>query len=84
MERQYNNYIFSGFIISFIITSFLMIIGIPILRKLKVGQNIREDGPKSHLRKQGTPTMGGLIILLGLSLSLIIVSIISLNTLIFK
>ena len=56
-----------------------MIIGIPILRKLKVGQSIREDGPKSHLRKQGTPTMGGLIILLGFSLSLILIGITSLN-----
>ena len=64
MERHYNNYIFSGFIISFIITSFLMIIGIPILRKLKVGQSIREDGPRSHEIKKGTPTMGGILIII--------------------
>lgn len=43
---------------------------IPILKKLKVGQIERDDGPNSHLRKQGTPTMGGIII----SLSIIIVS----------
>lgn len=35
---------------------------IPFLTRLKVGQNIREDGPKTHLVKAGTPTMGGIII----------------------
>ena len=34
---------------------------IPILKKLKIGQSIREDGPQSHLYKTGTPTMGGII-----------------------
>ena len=33
---------------------------IPILRKLKVGQIERNEGPASHLKKQGTPTMGGI------------------------
>ena len=37
---------------------------IPILRKLKVGQIERTDGPQSHLQKQGTPTMGGIIMAL--------------------
>ena len=36
---------------------------IPILRKLKMGQTEREEGVKSHLKKAGTPTMGGVIIL---------------------
>ncbi len=36
---------------------------IPFLRRLKVGQSIREDGPESHLSKAGTPTMGGIIII---------------------
>nr|MBO6295154.1 hypothetical protein [Schwartzia sp. (in: firmicutes)] len=36
---------------------------IPELRKLKFGQSIREEGPKSHQAKSGTPTMGGLMIL---------------------
>ncbi len=36
---------------------------IPFLSRLKVGQNIREDGPKRHLKKAGTPTMGGIIII---------------------
>ena len=34
---------------------------IPLLRKMKFGQEVRDDGPQSHLKKQGTPTMGGII-----------------------
>ena len=37
---------------------------IPFLRKLKFGQTVRDDGPQSHLKKNGTPTMGGLIFLI--------------------
>lgn len=37
---------------------------IPILKKLKIGQSIREDGPQSHLSKTGTPTMGGIIFII--------------------
>lgn len=47
---------------SFVATVVLGMIIIPLLKKLKVGQIEREDGPESHLRKQGTPTMGGIII----------------------
>lgn len=50
-------------IISFAITLLLGPIIIPLLRRLKIGQSIREDGPKTHLKKSGTPTMGGLIML---------------------
>ena len=39
---------------------------IPMLRQLKFGQNVRSDGPKTHLKKQGTPTMGGIIILVSI------------------
>ena len=39
---------------------------IPFLKKLKFGQFVRDDGPETHLKKSGTPTMGGLIILLSL------------------
>ena len=49
---------------SFIGTLILGFIIIPILRKLKVGQVVRSDGPQSHLKKSGTPTMGGIIMLL--------------------
>ena len=48
-------------VISFIVSSILGPIIIPLLPKLKFGQNIRQEGPKSHLKKAGTPTIGGLI-----------------------
>ena len=53
-------------LISFAITLVLGLIIVPILRALKVGQIERDDGPESHLKKQGTPTMGGIIIMLGI------------------
>ena len=51
-------------LISFVIAIILGIIIIPILRKLKVGQMERGEGPQSHLKKQGTPTMGGIIMII--------------------
>lgn len=53
-------------LIAFVINIFLCPIIIPFLTKLKFGQNVRDDGPKSHLIKSGTPTMGGVIILISL------------------
>lgn len=50
-------------LISFLISVILSPIIIPFLKKLKFGQFVRDDGPESHLKKSGTPTMGGLIIL---------------------
>ena len=50
-------------IIAFAISALLCPIIIPFLHKLKFGQQVRDDGPQAHLKKQGTPTMGGLIIL---------------------
>ena len=55
-------------IIAFILSIILGIIIIPILRKLKVGQIERDDGPQSHLKKQGTPTMGGIIMIISMIL----------------
>ncbi|MCT4594383.1 MAG: phospho-N-acetylmuramoyl-pentapeptide-transferase [Anaeromicrobium sp.] len=49
---------------SFFITLILGPICIPILRRLKVGQSIRDEGPKSHMSKSGTPTMGGIMMVL--------------------
>ena len=57
---------------TFIISIILGIIIIPILKKLKVGQIERDDGPASHLKKQGTPTMGGIIIIIAMIISSII------------
>ena len=52
--------------VSFIATILLSIFIIPILRKFKIGQMERDDGPESHFSKKGTPTMGGIIIALGI------------------
>ncbi len=53
-------------IISFFITLILGPIIIPVLRKLKAGQSIRDEGPKSHLVKTGTPTMGGIMMIIAI------------------
>lgn len=57
---------------AFILTAILGKIIIPILKKLKVGQSERLDGPRAHLKKQGTPTMGGIMMII----SIIIISFI--------
>lgn len=59
-------------IISFLISVIFCPILIPFLRKLKFGQTEREDGPESHLKKTGTPTMGGLVILASILLTSLI------------
>ena len=58
-------------LITFIISIILATIIIPMLKKLKVGQIERDDGPASHLKKQGTPTMGGIIIIIAMIISVI-------------
>jgi phospho-N-acetylmuramoyl-pentapeptide-transferase len=58
----------TGLIISFIF-------GPPLirrLRRLKAGQEVRDDGPETHLSKSGTPTMGGLLILISTSISMLL------------
>jgi phospho-N-acetylmuramoyl-pentapeptide-transferase len=42
------------------------------LRRLKVGQQVRDDGPRTHLNKQGTPTMGGLLIIAAIAASVVL------------
>lgn len=56
----------TALIISFVLGPYV----IAWLRKLKVGQHVRNDGPQSHLSKQGTPTMGGILIIAALVLSI--------------
>lgn len=51
-------------IISFLISVVLCPVLIPFLKRLKFGQYVRDEGPESHLKKSGTPTMGGIIILI--------------------
>lgn len=53
-------------IISFAISVVLGPVVIPFLKKLKVGQTVRDEGPKEHLKKNGTPTMGGILILISI------------------
>jgi len=50
--------------ISFLLAVLLGPLAIPLLRRLGIGQQVRSDGPQTHLKKTGTPTMGGIIILL--------------------
>ncbi|WP_416151044.1 phospho-N-acetylmuramoyl-pentapeptide-transferase [Salipaludibacillus sp. HK11] len=56
-------------LLSFLLSVFLLPIFIPFLRRLKFGQSIREEGPKSHQKKTGTPTMGGIVIIISIVLS---------------
>ncbi|MFD1447014.1 phospho-N-acetylmuramoyl-pentapeptide-transferase [Oceanobacillus profundus] len=60
--------------IAFLITVLLSPILIPFLRRLKFGQSIREEGPKSHLKKTGTPTMGGIMIIFSVIITSIIMA----------
>lgn len=53
-------------LITFVVSIICGLITIPILKKLKVGQIERDDGPASHLKKQGTPTMGGIIMIIAI------------------
>ena len=73
--------LFSGFFNRTVLVAFglglvfSLILGpiiIPMLHKLKFGQNIRKDGPQSHMKKAGTPTIGGLIFLISITLVMII------------
>lgn len=65
--------IFLVILISWIVAALMTYIEIPILKKKQFRQYIREDGPQSHLKKEGTPSMGGIAIVL----ALIIISVVS-------
>lgn len=60
----------TSFVIS-VIGGFLLI---PVLRKMKFGQSIREEGPEAHQKKAGTPTMGGVIFIVSIILSTLVLS----------
>ncbi|MBY0120794.1 phospho-N-acetylmuramoyl-pentapeptide-transferase [Bacillus sp. S/N-304-OC-R1] len=66
--------IFFTIIMAFLVTVLLSPIFIPFLRRLKFGQSIREEGPKSHLKKSGTPTMGGIMILLSIAITTLVMT----------
>ena len=65
------------FLVAFIITAILGKFIIPILKKLKVGQSERLDGPRSHLKKKGTPTMGGIMMIVTIAILSIVASLIN-------
>lgn len=65
MIQNLDKSVYISLFLSFILTTAIAPIFIPFLLKLKVGQTVRDDGPESHLKKNGTPTMGGIIILIG-------------------
>lgn len=61
-------------LMAFLIAVLLSPIFIPFLRRLKFGQSIREEGPKSHQKKSGTPTMGGIMILLSIIIATLVMT----------
>ena len=59
-------------LLSFALSLGLGHVAIPLLHRLKFGQPIRDDGPQTHLKKSGTPTMGGIFIALAMALTALI------------
>ncbi len=55
-----------SFIVSFASSALMGLVTVPALRRSKAGQHIRKDGPRWHMSKQGTPTMGGIIFITGI------------------
>lgn len=66
--------IFFTILMGFLITVLLSPLFIPFLRRLKFGQSIREEGPQSHQKKTGTPTMGGIMILLSITVTTLVMT----------
>nr|WP_224074962.1 phospho-N-acetylmuramoyl-pentapeptide-transferase [Planococcus chinensis] len=64
-----------GFGAAFLLTVILMPLFIPLLRRMKFGQSIREEGPESHMKKTGTPTMGGLVYLIAIIVTVLLVAL---------
>ena len=60
-----------SFIVAFGVTAIAGLVLIPVLRRLKAGQSIRQDGPVWHMSKQGTPTMGGVMFILAIAVALL-------------
>lgn len=64
---------------AFVLTAILGKIIIPILKKLKIGQSERLDGPRAHLKKQGTPTMGGIMMIISIIIFTLVYCLIDRN-----
>ncbi|TWT07436.1 phospho-N-acetylmuramoyl-pentapeptide-transferase [Planococcus sp. CPCC 101016] len=69
-----NVYTIMGLGIALLLTVILMPIFIPLLKRMKFGQSIREEGPESHMKKTGTPTMGGLVFLISIIITVLLVA----------
>lgn len=80
MNLSTSTSIILAIIISFAVSVILCPIVIPMLKRLKFGQYIREEGPKSHQSKSGTPTMGGMIILASVIITSLIFIFVQHNT----
>ncbi|MDR3278271.1 MAG: phospho-N-acetylmuramoyl-pentapeptide-transferase [Oscillospiraceae bacterium] len=59
----------TAFLLSFAVTAAAGLFLVPLLRRIRAGQSIREDGPVWHRKKQGTPTMGGLMFIAGIAVT---------------
>lgn len=64
-----NNQALYAVLIAFFLNIVISPVMIPFLKRLKFGQTVRDDGPSTHLKKSGTPTMGGIIILTSMTLT---------------
>lgn len=62
----------ASFLISFAVTALAGLVLIPLLKRLKAGQSIKRNGPVWHMSKEGTPTMGGLMFILGIGAAVVI------------
>ena len=72
--RAYPSFqVFLTFVVALALTIILMPLFIRLLKVRQIGQQVRADGPQGHLIKQGTPTMGGIIILLVITISIFII-----------
>lgn len=63
------SHIIMPILISFVLSVTIAPLLIPFLKKLKAGQTVREEGPKTHLKKSGTPTMGGILIIVSVAVT---------------
>ncbi len=67
-----DNIVIMPILISFGLSAALGPLVIPFLRRLKIGQTVRDDGPATHLKKSGTPTMGGILIMASVTVTSIL------------
>lgn len=63
-------------VVALVVTLVFGPVFIPWLRKLKFGQEIREEGPKWHQKKSGTPTMGGIMFIVAMAIAILVTTVI--------